>query len=429
MKPQYPNLGLYRNPFEISAERDIRNINEIIEDVKRFCLEIREVEYGKIRKRFLQPLLRPTEGRICENLWIKGEKGVGKSILLKKLAFDLYGKPDIVTLYIKVPVGGLDLTGIYQRSVEWLGTETFSKLALTIYDTYFRKLSLNDAARILKVPSEELQQFTREIKKLVRKDPQLIFSFFSKNPSSIKELQKLGIPRGSIKLGSLSYQVSARLVAEEHISKNFSDLIAYYPENPEEAFMKIQNVSGKQTVPMLLSFHRAASAFLKTRCIVIVLDEFEIAWRKMTDAGRMSTVVAIRAFHDASQGNIKFIVTVTDDVFDVLPFDKYRHILDVIPKTTTGTNVVDVSKVDSSQAIKLVEFLLSQEGIRARPAKFIHPFVPEVVSAVNKKVGGVTRDLVVEMRHIIEEAEEKGKKIIDKDALIEISEGYKPYLE
>jgi GTPase SAR1 family protein len=424
---KYPNLRLYKNPFEVSVERDVQSIQEIIEDVNRFCLDIRAKEYERIKKVFLLPLLNPSEGK-AENLWVRGTKGVGKSILLKKLAYDLYGKPDIVVLYVKVPEEGLDIQGIYKRSIQWLGQSTFEKLALKIYEDFIKNMSLNVAARIFKVPPDQLEQFTANLKELVTKQPEIIFKIFSKDPSAIKEMEDLGINPGMIKLNALTYQVSVNCVANHNLYKKFADLISTLPENPAEGYVRIREISAKEVVPVFIAIEKAFSKFFGTRAVVIILDEFEIAWLKMSEKQRITMVVAVRALHDASQGNIKFISTMTEEVFELLKEGKYKHILDVIPRTTIGRNIIDVSSLDTSQAIRLAEFLLSQEGVRPPDAKFVHPFEPEVIEVINRKVQGITRELINDLKQIVDEAEERGMKIINIENLLKISDVYEPYV-
>jgi len=424
--PLYPNLGLNRNPFEISAEYDVLHVSQILEDVKRFCLDIREKEYNEIKKRFLDPLTKPESGRIPENLWIKGEKGVGKSILLKKLVFDLFGNSEILTIYIKVPEAGLDLNGIYNRSIEWLGIETFQKISQKVYEKYFSEIDLSEAVRVLNIPMEHLNDLLKKIKENLTRQPEALYWFFDESKGD--ELRTIGIEPNMIKRNALIYRVSAKLIVDFKMHKKFADLIAAFPSDPLGVFTKMKNIKGKEVVPFLISLYKSASLFLGTKALVIILDEFEISWRKMKERDRIATVVAIRALHDSSQGRIKFIVTVIDEVFELLPQDKYRHILDVIPKTVAGSNVIDVTQLSSDQAIKLVEFLLNQPGVRIKKASYIHPFTPEVIYAVNNKTGGITRDLIVELRHILDKAEEQGAKVIDADVLLKISPDFQNYL-
>ncbi len=424
---KYPNLRLYKNPFEISVERDVQSIQEVIDDVNRFCLDIRTSEYDRIKKVFLLPLLNPSKGK-PENLWVRGTKGVGKSILLKKLAYDLYGKPDIAVLYVKVPAEGLDIQGIYKRCVQWLGQSTFEKLSLKIYEDFIKNLDLNIAARVFKVPSDQLERFTNDLKDLTAKQPDIIFKIFSKDPTAIKEMENFGISPGMIKLNALSYQVSVNCVAKYGLHKKFADLISALPENPAEGFVKIREIGQKEVVPVFIALEKAFSTFFGTSAVVIILDEFEIAWLKMSERARIAIVVAVRALHDASQGKIKFIATITEEVFDWLAEEKYKHIFDVIPRTVVGRNIIDIKTLDTSQAIRLVEFLLSQDGVRPPDAKFIHPFEPEVIQAVNSKVQGIARELIAELRQIVEEAEERGMKIINIENLLKISNAYEPYV-
>jgi len=427
MTPKYPNLGLNRNPFVISVERDITRIEEIIEDVRRFCPDIRSLEYKLIKDRFLDPLVKGDDPATILNLWVQGEKGVGKSILLKKLALDLYGSPDIMTIYVKVPEQGLDLAGIYGRSVTWLAAEKFGVLSRQIYLRHFREMTLNESARVFDLPGDTLKAFVKDFKLAAKKDPETVLGMFSKDPRAIKALRKLKVDPGLIKLKVLKRQVAGKLVARHGIYKKFADLISEYLDDPNGAFMAIQSAKGRDTVPMLLSYFRAARDFLDARAIVLILDEYEISWRQMSDAKKLAMVVAIRALNDSSKGQMKFILTVVSDVFDDIATAKFRHILDVIPKSPIGRNIIDVKAIDDSQAMMLVDFLLNGEGVRSRSGKYIDPFVPEAIVALNKHAqaaGGATRQLVVELRDTLDEAEERGKKVIDKACLLEISPVY-----
>jgi hypothetical protein len=333
-----------------------------------------------------------------------------------------------VVLYVKVSEEGLDIQGIYKRSIQWLGQSTFEKLALKIYEDFIKNMSLNVAARIFKVPPDQLEQFTANLKELVTKQPEIIFKIFSKDPSAIKEMEDLGINPGMIKLNALTYQVSVNCVANHNLHKKFADLISTLPENPAEGYVRIREISAKEVVPVFIAIEKAFSKFFGTRAVVIILDEFEIAWLKMFEKQRITMVVAVRALHDASQGNIKFISTMTEEVFEFLTEDKYKHILDVIPRTTIGRNIIDVNSLDTSQAIRLAEFLLSQEGVRPPDAKFVHPFEPEVIEGVNRKVQGITRELINDLKQIVDEAEERGMKIINVENLLKISNVYEPYV-
>jgi hypothetical protein len=87
-----------------------------------------------------------------------------------------------------------------------------------------------------------------------------------------------------------------------------------------------------------------------------------------------------------------------------------------------------VSSLDTSQAIRLADFLLSQDGVRPPDAKFVHPFEPEVIETINRKVQGITRELINDLKQIVDEAEERGMKIIDVENLLKISNVYEPYV-
>ncbi len=234
-----------------------------------------------------------------------------------------------------------------------------------------------------------------------------------------------------IKLKALKRQIAARLVTRYGIYKKFADLLSECLEDKEGAFTAIQSAKGRDTVPMLLSYFRAARQFLDARALVLILDEFEISWRTMSDAKRLSLAVAIRALNDSSKGEMKFILTTTNELLRELEGAKFRHILDVIPKTPIGRNIIDIGALDESQALRLVDFLLNSEGVRSRSGKYIDPFVPEVVVAINRHAahaGGATRQFVVELREAVDKAEELGDTIINKDCLVKISPSYNQYL-
>jgi hypothetical protein len=390
-------------------------------------MDIRNREYRLTQSRFLTPLFEKDPAKV-NNLWIRGEKGVGKSILLKKIAYELYHRQDILMFYVKVPAEGLDLGGIYRRCIGWVGHERFDNLSARIYSEFFNEMTTDDAAKVFEVPSDMLKSLARAFGEIVKKNPEVTFDIFSKDLDRRKKLQKLRIEPDQIRLNALKRLVAAKLVARHRVIKKFADLISGYPENPYESFARVQNVTSKLSVPMLLSFFWVAQHFLRTRAVVIILDEFEVAWREMSDKAKLLFVVALRAIHDSSQGNVKFILTTTDEVLELLATPKFRHLLDVIPRTSVGMNIVDVPKLDDSQVQLLVAFRLGLEGVRSRPGNFIDPFVPEVLVAVNRRVNGVTRLVIQELRDIVDAAEELQKKVIDKETLLAINPTFSKYL-
>lgn len=413
LEKRYEKLGLTHNPFPMQAvEQEIIDPRkDLLDDIERFCVQIREREVQWIHNKVTQPLIGGAE---CPNVWVAGKRGVGKSALLKYIVHTLSGT-SILPLYVKKPLKGLP--DIYAKAIRYLGVDFFVDLSLSAYLEFFKQLKPENAT-FISMPSDPVIQFVLE-------DVSRLLLFMKPTDEGTKKLEERKLSVEDLDVKKMCTAMSAWLVAKCNVLvPEFATMIANFPITPDEQYMKLMKLQKAKQIDCLVSILLLAEKVKGIRAGLLIIDELDQVWEGLNPAQKRTIGLDSRKIYESSRGKIKLIGTsIGREMFE--DFEKVTYMQDVIP--TTPEHVLEVLEFDTEQTKRLVAHYLSKARLPEKQG-FTEPFTDAVVIAVNRANGGNARAMLQDFRGLIEIAADKGYTVIDEKVLIEYKPAYKEIL-
>ena len=414
LEENYKKLGLTHNPFPLEAteQKIIDPQKDLLDDVSRFCVEVREREVDWINNKIIF-LLKEGKRKECPNVWVSGKRGVGKSALLKYIVFSLQNT-SIIPLYIKRPTQGLP--EIYGETVRYLGVDFFLALSWSTYSEFLKQLKTEDARFIGR--NEMIKQYLLE-------DPSRTLLFANPTDEALEKLKEKNLKPKDVDVKGLQKNLAAWLVAKERIVlPEFAQIISAFPTGPDEQFLKLRKLPGAKMIDCLVSILQIAERVKGYTAALLVIDELDQVWGPLKGPQKRKLGLDARKVYEFSRGKIKLIGTsIGAEMFN--DFEKYEYIKDAIP--TDPEHVLDVPEFDLDQTKRLISSYLK----RARPPStegFIEPFNETVILALRQRHGGNARLILQECRSLLVHGASKGHSTLDERVLIEFNPSYKDLL-
>lgn len=410
---RYKILGLSHNPFPIQAvEQEIIDPRkDLLDDVSRFCAEIREREMQWVHNKVIQPLIGEGE---CPNVWVAGRRGVGKSALLKYIVHSLFDT-SILSLYVKKPLKGLP--EIYTKAIRYLGVDFFVDLSLAAYLEFFKQIEAPNA-RFISPPRQPVIDYVLD-------DVSRLSLFMRPTDEGTKKLRERNISPESINLLKMTTSISAWLVAKCNILvPKFATMIAKFPIDPEEQFLKLMKLPRAEQIDCLVSIILLAGRTKGYSAGLLVIDELDQVWEDLGTGQKRKIGLDARKIYESGRGKIKLIGTsIGEDMWK--DFEKITYMADAIP--VTPDHILEVFEFDAEQTKRLAAHYLNKARLPGTEG-FTEPFTDTVIIAVNKRFGGNARAMLQDFRGLIEIAAEKGYSTVDEKALVEYNPVYQEIL-
>jgi len=369
---------------------------------------VREEELEWLRRVVELPLIR---SGTCQNVWILGEKGVGKSALQLYFMEELRKKvADVDVVYVKLPAKGV--ADIYRAFIYALGVEYLIKLSVRLYCEYFKYRSY-----------EKLYELCSQIRpKEARPEREVLRETIEKAIVNDEFLQQVISGKGPLHIAALKKiadDMADWLCAWYAVFRKVAKCLANIAREPERQFSSLLRVRGAADMAdVIASIARLAKKFLNKRAMLMIIDELEIAWDYLTTSAKNKFAVWLRNMVEASGGWIRIMMTYVPrrESIDAL-LSKYPHIADVLPFMPPG-NVLIVEPLSYEKATELIACYLSRERLEMVENR-IKPFEEEVIKELVLRKAGRTRDILYACYVLIEHAAEKGVEKIDMGLLEE----------
>ena len=388
---RFQRFGLSGNPFFLKAIVTYDTIDE--EELNRiFCYDIRANEIDKIFRILISPSyesVKPT------NVWLEGNPGLGKSMILLYIWSKLRtNRPDVVAFYSEIKKEGFKLVWDEILRKENTGID------------FFRNMALKLAAKmVLENP-------------YLAEDNSDILSEIQKNTTSVAEFLPVSLETGEeiaegpkIDLTELSSIMKAKL-NENGITTKLRDCLITMLRDPIEGYNQLSKIPSTQRTRAIAELFRIVK-MVGHRMGYLFIDQLDYVFRygKMTGTQKQSMVNEFRRF--ANETKIASVAATSYPDLSDTEFKPNPQLMAALP--LNSFTIVEVGALSAEQAkIMSTKYLDSVKTKDSVPGLF--PFTEPAIELVWKSAEGNTREIVRTLNGLLENAADDPKvKVIDVD--------------
>lgn len=386
----YSKYGLSKNPFPTQQLPSLNSRAEIAAYAKNICTAIRTKEIHEIKEKFLDIAFGGEEqpGQ-ATNLWIHGELGVGKSaIILYVVNLLVEHKGDqVVPIFIEAPDSGI--SGVYRKTVSWLGQDQLEVIASRLIDTAIRKNGKN------LITSDKPDKVLKGMQKAIEE---------KRNP--FPDLVKQGAldPKTAIK------QIKAELThGHLFVEPSVIETILGIAFEPEDEFTELRDIAAKSMLDALVTlvFLIREAGYKMT---LLFIDQLEYFWNSWGKTQRVRFINDIRELVQRSIPYLSVSCTSNNDVTEDIEVN-YPTFLRPLPRGPQ--QVVVVRKLTKEQARTLVKFYLDKVRM-SKGAGELYPFTEGGVDELYDWAEGRAGQLLDQCGRLLRTSAKAGKKPIDE---------------
>lgn len=400
---KFQKFGLSGNPFFMKAIVTPDTIDD--EELNRiFCYEIRASEIDRIFRVLISPSY---ENAKPANVWIEGNPGLGKSMILLYIWSQLkVYRPDVIAFYTEIKKEGFKLVWDEILRKENTGMIFFQTLVLRLA-----------AKKVLANP--ELAEDNAEILDKLKKDELSIREFLpvSFESEEVKEGLKIDV-------SALSAMMKADL-GENGITTKLRDCLLTILTDPVEGYNQLSRI------PATVRTRSTAELFRVIRMAgyrmgYLFIDQLDYVFRegKLTANQKQSLVNDFRRF--ANETKIASVAATSYPDLSATEFKPNPQLMAALP--LNKFTVVEIEALSTEQAKAMtVKYLDSVKTKDSVPGLF--PYTEPAIEHISEAAQGHTRTIITSLGGLLEVAADDPKvKTIDVDFVsrwIETPEGKK----
>jgi len=384
---KYRKYGLSDNPFPPKAvvTDAVPNISETL---SKFCWEIRNNEILDIHNKLIEPAYGNQQST---NIWLEGDIGVGKSSILIYMWKELEAhRSDVVTAYSELGTG---FPHVFDRVVTHLGQPFFGELALKAAG---RVVCENSKVFFEKKDDPTLKE--------IEADKTALKKYLSASPSKSNEEKKM------LNTNQVANVFTTKL-NELGVTTKLRDCVVEMLSDPFEGYNDLFRISGVTKRKALSELFRVLR-YADFRMVYLFIDQLDFMWRNVYKKQQQDRMVSeLRQFANDTLGYVSIAATTYPDLTPQF-VSQYPQLITSLP--ITRTRIVHVLPLTSDQAKtmtkKYLETVKTSESVPG-----LYPFTEQSIEYVCEMKNGSTRDILVDLHDILDEAVKECVKTVDID--------------
>lgn len=388
---KFQKFGLSGNPFFLKAIVTPDTIDE--EELNRiFCYEIRANEIDRIFRVLISPSY---ENAKPTNVWIEGNPGLGKSMILLYIWSQLrVYRPDVIAFYTEIKREGFKLV--------W--DEILRKENTGI--NFFRNIVLKLAARMV-LANPELVENDADILDKLKKDEFSIREFLPVSFESEEEAKE----GPKIDIAALSSVMKSEL-NQNGITTKLRDCLITILTDPVEGYNQLSQIPATVRTRSIAELFRVIR-MAGYRMGYLFIDQLDYVFRyaKMTPNQKQSLVNDFRRF--ANETKIASVAATSYPDLSATEFKPNPQLMAALP--LNKFTIVEIGSLNTEQAKAMTtKYLDSVKTKDSVPGLF--PFTEPALEHISDAMQGNTRDIVTTLNGLLEAAADDPKvKTIDVD--------------
>lgn len=351
-----------------------------------FFEEVRKKELVEIRDKLISSALAGDP----VNVWVIGEFGVGKSVLMSYVQsmINTRFKDDMLATFVLAPNAGI--TGIYDDAIADLRKtgaldRAISKVLIRI---------LNSREGLIHGKKSEMKKIQQSL---------------GENIETYRELAKTEVLVIKELVDAVIKEIRAKF---PYVETKILSLIFQYVQDPEEAWTRLKGLRQTERLAGLVTLiHFLHFGGYKMICLFI--DQLELGWLKWTRMQKDRFAIDVRELVVRTKPFLSVGVIANSDIMSDIETN-YPTLLRPLPLNEERT--VTVRKFSFTEVTKLVEWYLSQTRI-SKAEMGLAPFDEAAIRQIYEKMIRNTDRILVCCFDVLRFAAQNGVKAITAEVV------------